>query len=489
MKFISSLCLFFLYFSLLCVAFFTMHGMVKAEDLTTSNLAPSMSNMTASDGTSIGSGHGCSQGQYCTSGTTEGGGTYSSTFDIPLTEAELQQGFTLNSGITINSHSSNSRLPTCANGVLQSGDCRDIFKLTIKLKDGTNVVESFVHQEELTWSGLKDFNYADTVGTNNYGILTGVLELYGIDAGYPVGYYGPQFSDPSITIDYQTALVIEDVTTVIDDIIQTETETTIMDTTIGETDITPPSTTATVTIPVFQTYTSVASVETIEPPTSESVVAAPTMTTAPVAETTMSAPVVEPVAPAAPTIAPVAQQTETQQAETQQAETQIETAMQPVAAEPSSSQETASTETATETVSEPTAPKPETAPKAVAKGRPQKTKGKTKASRKTVATTTTTTVPVSVPVTPAAAAQAVVSNIAPSQKYGSTAQTVTLVAMGMIANNRGLFKSPSIPDVANFFSSSSVPDGPSMVDPMQNYQVFGQSNGLHNELVESQWSK
>lgn len=489
MKFISSLCLFFLYFSLLCVAFFTMHGMVKAEDLTTSNLAPSMSDMTASDGTSIGSGHGCSQGQYCTSGTTEGGGTYSSTFDIPLTEAELQQGFTLNSGITINSHSSNSRLPTCANGVLQSGDCRDIFKLTIKLKDGTNVVESFVHQEELTWSGLKDFNYADTVGTNNYGILTGVLELYGIDAGYPVGYYGPQFSDPSITIDYQTALVIEDVTTVIDDIIQTETETTIMDTTIGGTDITSPSTTATVTIPVFQTYTSVASVETIEPPTSESVVAAPTMTTAPVAETTMSAPVVEPVAPAAPTIAPVAQQTETQQAETQQAETQIETAMQPVAAEPSSSQETASTETTTETVSEPSTPKPESTPKAVAKGRPQKTKGKTKTARKTVATATTTTVPVSVPVTPAAAAQAVVSNIAPSQKYGSTAQTVTLVAMGMIANNRGLFKSPSIPDVANFFSSSSVPDGPSIVDPMQNYQVFGQSNGLHNELVESQWSK
>ena len=491
MKFISSLCLFFLYFFLLCVAVVSMYGMVKAEDLTTSNLAPSMSDMTASDGTSIGSGHGCSQGQYCTSGTTEGGGTYSSTFDIPLTEAELQQGFTLNSGITINSHSSNSRLPTCANGVLQSGDCRDIFKLTIKLKDGSNVVESFVHQEELTWSGLKDFNYTDTVGTNDYGILTGVLELYGIDAGYPVGYYGPQFSDPSITIDYQTALVIEDVTTVIDDIIQTETETTIMDTTIGGTDITPPSTTATVTIPVFQTYT-------IESPISEPVVAAPTMTTAPVVETTMSAPVVEPVAPAAPTIAPVAQQTETQQAETQQAETQIETAMQPVAAEPSSSQETASTETATETsstetttetVSQPTAPKPESTPKAVAKGRPQKTKGKTKTARKTVATATTTTVPVSVPVTPAAAAQAVVSNIAPSQKYGSTAQTVTLVAMGMIANNRGLFKSPSIPDVANFFSSSSVPDGPSIVDPMQNYQVFGQSNGLHNELVESQWSK
>ena len=89
---------------------------------------------------------------------------------------------------------------------MQNSDCRDIFKLTIKLKDGNNVVESFVHQEELTWTGLKDFNYTDTVGTNDYGLLTGVLELYGIDAGYPVGYYGPQFSDPSITIDYQTAL-------------------------------------------------------------------------------------------------------------------------------------------------------------------------------------------------------------------------------------------------------------------------------------------
>ncbi len=499
MKFISSLCLFFLYFSLLCVAFFTMHGMVKAEDLTTSNLAPSMSDMTASDGTSIGSGHGCSQGQYCTSGTTEGGGTYSSTFDVPLTEAELNQGFTLNSGITINSHSSNSRLPTCANGVLQSGDCRDIFKLTIKLKDGNNVVESFVHQEELTWTGLKDFNYTDTVGTNDYGLLTGVLELYGIDAGYPVGYYGPQFSDPSITIDYQTALVIEDVVTTVTDFIETQTQNEIMNASGAATDIVPMATTvATVAVPVIQTYTSAAPVEPIESPISEPVVAAPTMTTAPVVETTMSAPVVEPVAPAAPTIAPVAQQTETQQAETQRAETQIETAMQPVAPEPSSSQETASTETATETsstettteiVSEPSTPKPESTPKAVAKGRPQKTKGKTKTARKTVATATTTTVPVSVPVTPAAAAQAVVSNIAPSQKYGSTAQTVTLVAMGMIANNRGLFKSPSIPDAANFFSSSSVPDGPSMVDPMQNYKVFGQSNGLHNELVESQWSK
>ena len=455
----------------------TISATLKSEDLTTSNLTPNMSDMTASGGTSVGTGHGCSQGQYCTSGTNEGGGTYTSNFDVPLTEAELNQGFTLNSGITINSHSSNSRLPTCANGLLQSGDCRDVFKLTIKLKDSGTVVETFVHQEELTWSGLKDFNYTDTVGTNNYGLLTGVLELYGIDAGYPVGYYGPQFSDPSLTIDYQTALVIEDTTTVINDVIQTETETTIMDTTVG-TDTVPVSTTiASTTIPVFQTYTSTASVEPLNTP-SVSTPVDTASTTAPVVETTIEAPVVEPAAPAAPTIAPVAQQSETQQAETQQAETQIENTIE------------STPEPTSQSVSEPNTPKPEPVSKAVAKGRPQKTKGKTKTSRKAVATTTTTTaVSVAVPVTAAVAAQTVVNNIAPSQKYGNNAQTITLVAMGMIANNRGLFKGETIPDAPKFFNNSSVPDGPSMVDHMTNYQVFGQSNGLHNQLVESQWSK
>ena len=128
MKIISSVCVLSVYVFLLCVAIFAIRGMiVKAEDLTTSNLTTYLSGMTASSGTSFGTGHGCSQGKYCTSGTNEGGGTYTSTFDVPLTEAELRQGFTLNSGITINSHSSNSRLPTCANGVLPSGDCRDMF--------------------------------------------------------------------------------------------------------------------------------------------------------------------------------------------------------------------------------------------------------------------------------------------------------------------------------------------------------------------------
>ena len=442
MKIISSVCVFSVYVFLLCVAIFAIRGMiVKAEDLTTSNLTPNMSGMTASSGTSFGTGHGCSQGKYCTSGTNEGGGTYTSTFDVPLTEAELRQGFTLNSGITINSHSSNSRLPTCANGLLQSGDCRDMFKLTITLKDGATTVETFVHQEELDWTGIKNFTYSDTVASNDYGVLSGVLSLYGIDAGYPVGYYGPQFSNPSLTIDYQTALVIEDTTTVINDVIQTDTETTIMDAATGGTDtpITIASVASTIATPV--TYTSIS----IDPPATAPVtVTAPT--TAPVAETSIEAPTVEPTAPAAPTIAPIAEPSETQTEQTNEAEAKIEAKI-------------------------------------------KQPKAKASSKTKVQATTNSPAVNVSVPVTPAVAAQTVVNNIAPSQKYGGTAQTVTLVAMGMIADNRQIFKGATIPDAPNFFSSSSVPDGPSMVDIANNYSFIGQSNTAHDALVESQWSK
>ena len=467
----------FLYLTLFLLGVFVVYGIstVDAEDLTTSNLISDMSGMTASEGTSVGTGYGCSPGQYCTSGTTEGGGTFSSTFDVPLTEAELQQGFTLNSGVTINSHSSNSSLSTCVNGVSQSGDCKDIFKLTITLKDNGTVVETFLHQEELTWTGLKDFSFSDTVGTNDYGVLTGLFELYGIDAGYPHGYYGPQFSNPGLTIDYQTALITEDTTTLITDVIQTETETTIMDTATGGTGVTPSSTT-TVTLPVFQTYTSTAPTTPVDTPIdnssgSGSAFTAPVDTASASTETTMdTAPVIE-TAAVAPTIAPVAQQTETQQAEETQAETQIETAMapQPVASE------TAAAET--------TEPAPAT--KTVAKAKPQKAK----TQKKTASGSTTTVVPVAVPVTAAVAAQAVVANIAPSQKYGNAAQTVTLVAMGMIANNKGLFKSSTLPDTLKFFKTSSVPDGPSMVDRMTNYRVFGTSNGIMESIIESQWRK
>ena len=421
----------------------------SAEELTTGNLAPGMEDFTTSGDTSFGTGHGCSSGAYCTSGTTGGGGTYTSSFDVPLTEAELNQGFTLNSAITVHSHSSNAQLSTCADGVLQSGDCRDIFRLTVTLQDAGTTVETFTHEEEMDFAGLQDFTFTDTVATNSYGTLTGILELFGIDAGYPHGYYGPQFSNPSLTIDYQTALVQEEVLAGITEHIETETQEVIQATTATAA---PTETFSAPVLPAMSTYTSAtettASVD-VAPPVSAT--AAGSETVAPAsAATATPAPPSEPVAPTIPPIAPVS---ETQQEQESQAEAEIEAAVEPE-------------------------------PKAVSKS------AKSAPRRKAATAAASTEAPVSAPVTPAIAAQAVVDAIAPSQKYGAAAQTVTLVAMGIIAQNRGLFKGPGIPDAAKgFFSTSTMPDGPSMVDRMTNYRFSGQASEVHNALVESQWSK
>jgi len=417
----------------------------SAEELTTGNLVPGMEDFTASGGTSFGTGSGCSSGAYCTSGTTGGGGAYTSSFDVPLTQAEINQGFTLNSAITISSHPSNAYLSTCSNGVLQSGDCQDIFTLTVTLQDAGSTVETFTHHEEMDFAGLQDFTFTDIVAANTYGALTGIYELFGIDAGYPHGYYGPQFSNPSLTIDYQTAFVQEEVTTDITDYIETETQDIIQATTAP---VAPPVTFSSPVIAALPTYTVAAT--SAPPPVSAPATVSETV--APVsAAPAAPAPPPEPVAP---TIQPIVTVSETQEEQEAQAEAEIEAAVEAKPAPKAASKSTKST------------------------------------ARRKAAPAAAPETPVSVPVTPAIAAQAVVDAIAPSQKYGAAAQTVTLIAMGIIAQNRGLFKGPGIPDAAvGFFSTSTMPDSPSMVDRMTNYRFSGQASAVHNALVESQWSK
>ena len=526
---------------LLLAALGKLYNSASAEDLTTNNLVPTMSEFATSGGTSFGTGSGCSAGAYCTSGTSGGGGTYTSSFDVPLTEAELRQGFTLNSAITVNSHPSNSMLSTCEN-ITQSRDCRDIFKLSITLLDGDTAVESFSHQEELDFSGLRNFTFSDVVAANDYGVLTGVYELFGIDAGFPSGFFGPQFSSPSLTIDYQTALVQEEVLSTISDQLETETQDIIAETVAPDAE---PVAVATLveTAPALPTLTT----STLTTPTVEApppVVAVPVVTDTATSASAIPAPSVAPPppeAPTAPVIEPIAPSSQTQQAEEISAEAEIEAAVETPVEAPSevaveapaetvaeaptettsSPQEETSADAPTEPVEETPAEAPtetveETpaeAPTEVAESAPtesaseetttesaapEKTeakaegKSKTASRRKAAATASsdTTQVSTAVPVTPAMAAQAVVDAIAPSQKYGSAAQTTTLVAMGVIAQNKALFKGRGIPDAnVQFFSSMTVPDGPSMVDKMQNYRMLGYANSIHQQLIESQWSK
>jgi hypothetical protein len=464
----------------------------SAEELTTGNLVPGISEFTTSGGTSFGTGSGCSSGAYCTSGTAAGGGTYTSSFDVPLTEAELNQGFTLNSALTVSSHQSNSVLSSCSDGVLQSGDCRDIFRLTVTLLDAGSAVESFVHQEEMDFTGLQNFTFTDVVATNNYGVLTGIYELFGIDAGFPSGFYGPQFSNPSLTIDYQTAFVQEEVLTAITDQIETQTQDIIQETVAPEPAplAPPPLAEPVVALATFDTVTvsappvDVPPVVVVDIPTTETLT--PTSSVATVAP--------PPPEPVAPTIQPIAPVSETQQAQESQAEAQIEAAVEAPAPEPTveaAAPEPAEAEAEAETEVAEVAPEPaEAEPEAEAEQPKPKAASKATARRKVAPTSMSkvSVAAVSVPVTPAMAAQSVVDAIAPSQKYGAAAQTVTLIAMGVIAENRALFKGPGIPDAAaTFFSTATIPDGPSMVDRMTNYRFSGQANAAHSALVESQW--
>jgi len=384
-----------------------------AESVTTPNVLPNLSEFTTSGSTTSagGTGH-----------ATAGGGAYVSSFDVPLTEGEVRQGFTLDSAVTINSHPSNAALATCIN-LTQASDCRDIFRLGLKLFDGTNLAANFLHEVELDFGGLRDYTFADTFAANDFGVLTGELSLFGIDAGYHSGTFGPVFSAPSLTIAYQTVPVDQQI---IDEII---------DQIVMET-IAPP--------PPPPTETASTSQMTGPPPP-----ATMTATMETIAPPPPPPPTIEPIAPPPP---PEQQQEEAAavaevEAEIQAAEPQPEPRPEP----------------------RPIGPAPETREAAAPQAAPEPRQTRQEKVR--------------------AAAQKVVKRIAPSQRYSDASQTTTMVVMNMLSGR--IATGPAITDAAaaTFFSAANIPDGPSMIDRMQNYVLFGSANGLHNALVESQWNR
>ena len=138
-------------------------------------------------------------------------GTYDKDFDLEsqMTISEINSGFDLKYGVTVDSHSSNARLGTCTS-LTQNSDCRDIFKLTIKLFDSDLLVKEYLHEVELDFKGVRDYSYSQTVESNNYNTLTGNFSLYGIDAGYPSGWYGPKFSDPYLTTQWDVVTFLNE---------------------------------------------------------------------------------------------------------------------------------------------------------------------------------------------------------------------------------------------------------------------------------------
>lgn len=425
-----------------------------AEEVTTANVTPDMSAFTASGSTQTGSG--CSAGQFCTGHASNGGGTYTSTFDVPLTEAEIQRGFTLNQFVDVTSHPSNATRPTCGS-ITQVGDCRDIFNMTVALFDITNtVVEKFEREVELDFSGTRTFTFADEVSPNSFSLLTGEFELFGIDAGFHTGAFGPQFAVPGVTFTYQDVVeqqVLEQITQ--------------LDTQIA---FTPP------------------------PP---EIAAAPPPPPATAQPAQTVAAYAEPAAPAPP---PVVAQIQTTQPEPQeqQQEAQVEAAIEmemqtqpePQAeqqqeqqpepepqeqaeAEPEAElEQQAEADPETEQQAEPqeaveAEPEPEPEPEqqqAEAEPEPQTKQEKQKA-----------------------AAERVVKKIAPSQRYSAASQATTMVVMNMLAGK--IATDAAMIDTQGFFPATGMNDDRSMSNPLQDYTMFGGSNAAHDRLMQTEWNR
>ena len=141
----------------------------------------------------VGNSYGMTGAEITTGHEGLGGG--SRVYDIELTQDNIQE---IEYGSTVYSHISNATVPLCAN---TSGDCKDEFKITVRLfKDG-ELQEQFTHNYQgINWTGSQDYLYTQDV--SQIGFNQAELELYGQDSGYYSDYYGVGFSDMFFNITY-----------------------------------------------------------------------------------------------------------------------------------------------------------------------------------------------------------------------------------------------------------------------------------------------
>ena len=141
------------------------------EEVTTQVLTPTISDnllpgliefATSGDATSVADTNFCDPGEFCTGAE---GGTYSTTIDVTdeMSISEINAGFDLAYGVTVNSHPSNASLPTCDQ---TNGDCQDNFALTLTLTENDEVRQKYEHEFVLDYSGLREYDFGQTVVSN-----------------------------------------------------------------------------------------------------------------------------------------------------------------------------------------------------------------------------------------------------------------------------------------------------------------------------------
>ena len=200
----------------------------KAEEIDTGNLVPPADEWTLENKASTNS---CSysgqlqDGEVCTGSSTirggynenDGGRIISDDISLinqGLSVEEIQQGFDYQYGSSIESHISNTNVPTCS---ATNFDCKDYFTITVRLSDEAGTVfRTHEHTVEMDYVGVRDYSYNQTLEQNNYLDVSFQMDIWSVDAGYTSGYYGGIISDPFFSVQYQTVEIITDI---IDDIV------------------------------------------------------------------------------------------------------------------------------------------------------------------------------------------------------------------------------------------------------------------------------
>ena len=449
------------WFLILGLCLFSLNSYAQNSDTeTTSNYLPNMGNFTTSGGTNTGSGVGCSSGNYCTAGKQGPGGTYTSTFDFKnkMTTDQINKGFDMNYGVDVKSHSSNSTLLSCVDGnTMQNSDCRDIFNLTVTLLDSISVVHKFEHEVELDFTGLRSFSFSQTIPENNFINLQGQFELFGIDAGFPNSFFGPSFSNPFLTSTFNLISHLEsEVLNIIDsqENIQTVEVQDIAIQSVQEQQLS-----AVTTIEEIETIelnsVSVEPVETtiveaqqeVEVEVQQEIQVATVVTVEEIQNVDLDSVSVEPV-----------ETTTVEEVEVQQ-EVEVEV-QQEVEVE----------------VSEPQ-PEPETTREDVSEPEEQpKTKAEVK---KSVAQKVRNKV-----------VKKIMNRMGDKGKYDSTNQIRTLAVMGILGSSKNFFDTQvTLQDTPGFFSGVRLDDGSIQTNNVAQYLMFGGSNQMHSQMVDSQWQK
>jgi len=163
----------------------------------------------------------CENGEACTGYE---GGTFSTKIDFSetMTVDQINAGFDLNYGVTVDSHSSNLSVPLCEN---TNRDCKDLVSIKVVLTEsGISIPgQDWTHEFVLDYKDQYNYQFSQSIGENNYQQLAAMMSLYGIDAGWTAGMWGPQFLDPYLTLNYTSIeYITNEIYTIIENVIDND---------------------------------------------------------------------------------------------------------------------------------------------------------------------------------------------------------------------------------------------------------------------------